>query len=120
MIELEQETPVPSESISVEALYELLQPYYGRVVRASTVDSSSSALTIRLGRIQGIFLKGVDTAADGVPPLLRYIYLVIEGQGEMLLVRRTSSIEVLQENSGKWVQIYRGSESIEAKRAAAA
>ena len=115
MIELQNDTAVATESISVEGLYELLQPYYGRVVRAGTVNPSTGERIRNLGRLQGLSFEEGGISRSG-----QKLFLLIEGLGTMLLIRRTSSVEVLQADSGEWKQIYLGSISPEAKQVEAA
>ena len=122
MIELQQHIEIPSDSITVDGLYELLQPYYGRVVRASTVNPSTGERIRQLGGLQGLTLEEsvYDEHGRRIPARLQKLFLILEGRGAMLLIRRTSSVEVLQDDSGRWVQIYLGSDSPEAKKVTAA
>lgn len=116
MIAVEAKDQELPELLSIQELYELLQSYCGRIVRAKTTLRKTSEsyytnathIDQRFGKLQGVAFLNVIEDYDGSSA--DYINLILEGQGKMFLRLPTLSIEVLQEDTQSWNILYLGSQ----------
>jgi len=117
MIDLSKDGAPKSYPNGSDKVYELLQSYYGRLVRVQTSVIKMRAnsyekdreIVQSFGRVQGLrFLRrGNSYSGSDLAP---YLYLILEGQDEMFLKISTLVVEVLQEDTGEWTTVYLGSE----------
>lgn len=121
MIELEQneDRPLVSPPMTVAELNELLEPYYGRVVRIfSAYDRMTSiggysarekGMERALGKLVGINHRRMTTNQLSKSNTREILKLVLEGQEPLQLYRGYSTVEVLEESTGRWLRVYWGS-----------
>jgi len=122
MIELEQndDRPLVSPPMTVAELNGLLEPYYGRVVRVfSAYDHMTSiggysarekGMERALGRLVGLNHKRLTVTQLGKSDIREVLKLMLEGQEPFQLYRRFSTVEVLEESTGRWLRVYWGAQ----------
>jgi len=122
MIELEQNDhrPLVSPPMTVAELNGLLELYYGRVIRAFSAYSNMTSIGGYSAREKGVEralgrLIGLNYRQETVTQLSKtnsreLLRLIIEGQEPFLLYRRFSTVEVLEESTGRWLRVYWGAQ----------
>jgi len=122
MIELDQngDEPLVSPPMTVAELNGLLEPYYGRVVRAFSAYAHMTSIggysarekgsERALGRLVGLNHRQVTVTQLSKSDGREVLKLILEGQEPFQLYRRFSTVEVLEESTGRWLRVYWGSQ----------